>query len=128
MNFYWRSVDDTGAMRPTHMVPTWRMSGATDERPEMGTGVFATPNPTSDRLQIGNTPVCIAFKHFTGFTHTQRDLAQWPGKLRAMEPILPHPGVDGRRTGQIVDREIQHHNYGDNIILAWADPFAASTP
>ena len=45
-----------------------------------------------------------------------------------MEPFFPYPGIDSGRTGRILDFEIQHYNQGDNIILAWADPFAASMP
>jgi len=38
-----------------------------DKRLKMGTGIFATPNPTLDRLPIGPTPVCIAFKTWECF-------------------------------------------------------------
>ncbi|MGX9963308.1 hypothetical protein ACVFYP_08285 [Roseomonas sp. F4] len=124
IEIYWRSTDDNGAMKPEYLVNAWR----NDKRLKMGTTVFATPYATLDRLPIGPTPVCIAFKHFTGFAHMNVIWPNGPGRVWAMEPYFPYPGMDGKRTGRFVDREIDHYNYGDNVILAWADPYAAATP
>ncbi len=65
MEVYRRSLDGDGAMIPEYMVQAWR----NDQRLKMGTMVFKTPYATLDRLPIGPTPVCIAFKHVTGFAH-----------------------------------------------------------
>ncbi len=41
-----------------------------------------------------------------------------------MEPYWPFPGVNGKRTGRFVEREINDHfNFGDAVVLAWANPF-----
>ncbi|NGM23451.1 hypothetical protein G3576_25790 [Roseomonas stagni] len=120
MEVYRRSLDGDGAMIPEYMVNAWR----NDQRLKMGTMVFKTPNATLDRLPIGPTPVCIAFKHFTGFAHMN---VIWPSegsKVWCMEPYWPFPGVNGKRTGRFVEREINDHfNFGDAVILAWANPF-----
>jgi len=61
---------------------------AADQRLIMGTGVFATPNATLDRLPIGPTPVCIAFKTWSGYSHMN---VIWPnpdGGIFAMEPFF----------------------------------------
>ncbi|MBX9596399.1 MAG: hypothetical protein K2X46_18675 [Roseomonas sp.] len=126
MDIYRRSLDGDGAMIPEYMVQAWR----NDQRLRMGTMVFKTPHATLDRLPIGPTPVCIAFKHLTGFAHMNVIWPGEPGKVIAMEPFWPHPGVNGKRTGRFVERELDHYNYGDNVILAWANPFEgeSSTP
>jgi hypothetical protein len=120
IDVYWRSVDSDGAMKPEYMLTAW----SRDQRLKMGTGVFKTPNPTLDRLPIGPTPVCIAFKHMTGFAHMNVIWPSEPGTVIAMEPYWPYPGVNGKRTGRFVERSIEHYNYGDAVILAWANPFA----
>ncbi|NKC31951.1 hypothetical protein [Falsiroseomonas selenitidurans] len=123
IDIYWRSVDDNGAMQPQYLVTAW----SRDKRLKMGTMVFKTPHATLDRLPIGPTPVCIAFKHLTGFAHMNVIWPNGPGRVIAMEPYFPFPGANGRRTGRFVDREIEHYNYGDAVILAYANPFAGES-
>jgi hypothetical protein len=120
IDIYWRSLDSNGAMVPEYMVNAWK----NDQRLKMGTMVYKTPNATLDRLPIGDTPVCIAFKHMTGFAHMN---VIWPStnrKVWAMEPYWPFPGIDGKRTGRFVERDLEHYNFGDAVVLAFANPYA----
>lgn len=123
IDIYRRSLDSDGAMIPDYMVNAWK----NDKRLKMGTMVFKTPYATLDRLPIGPTPVCIAFKHLTGFAHMNVIWPNGEGRVIAMEPFWPYPGTNGKRTGRFVDREIEHYNYGDAVVLAFANPFAGES-
>ncbi|WP_426954256.1 hypothetical protein [Muricoccus radiodurans] len=118
MKEYWRSIDDNGAMRPEYMVNSW----CNDTRLKMSTCLWPTPDPDLYSLPLGSTPVCIAFKHITGFAHMNVIFEQSGGFVWAMEPYFPFPGQDGKRTGRIVKREIGDYNFGDNVVLGWGRP------
>lgn len=119
LDIYWRSLDSNGAMIPEYMVQAWR----NDTRLRMSTLVYPTPNASLYSLPIGSKPVCIAFKHLTGFAHMNVIWKATETAVWCMEPYWPLPGKNGKRTGRFVKREIDDHfNYGDNIILAWANP------
>lgn len=124
IGIYHRSLDGNGAMIPEYMVNAWK----NDTRLRMNTRVHPTPNATLTSLPLGSKPVCIAFKHVTGFAHMNviwkaTDTAVW-----CMEPFWPYPGTNGKRTGRFVRREIDDHfNFGDNVVLAWANPFEGQT-
>ncbi len=119
-----RYTDDNGAMRPEAMVGGWN----SDTRLKMSTRVWPTPDATLNDLPLRNMPVCIAFKHMTGFAHMN---VIWrngnDGIVKCMEPFWPFPGVDGKRTGRMVERSFEHFNFGDNVVLAWARPFDGSS-
>ena len=115
---YWRSVDQNGALFGDYSAQLWR----DDQRLRMNTRVHATPNAELDSLPLGSKPVCIAFKHITGFAHMNVIWKVDTRTVMCMEPFWPHPGRDGNRTGRMVRRDIEHFNYGDNVVLAWAVP------
>ena len=116
---YWRSVDTNGGLIGDYVAQLWK----DDTRLRMTTRVHATPDATLDSLPLGSKPVCIAFKHITGFAHMNVIWKQDERTVMCMEPFWPHPGQDGKRTGRMVRRDIEHFNYGDNVVLAWAVPF-----
>ncbi len=120
IDLFWNYTDSNGAMRPEAMVGGWNA----DTRLKMSTCVWPTPNATLSDLPLGNMPVCIAFKHMTGFAHMN---VIWrngnDGIVKCMEPFFPYPGVNGKRTGRMVERSFEHFNFGDNVVLAWARPF-----
>jgi hypothetical protein len=115
-------------MIPEHMVEAWKA----DQRLKMSTRVHPTPDPELKSLPLGSHPVCIAFKHTTGFAHMNVIWkANEDGKVHCMEPYFPFPGINGQRTGRFVTRSLDHFNVSDNVILAWAVPFeggGGSTP
>lgn len=117
---FWNYTDANGAMRPEAMVGGWNA----DTRLKMSTCVWPTPGPVLPDLPLGNMPVCIAFKHLSGFAHMN---VIWrngnDGIVKCMEPYWPYPGVNGKRSGRLVERSFEHFNYGDNVVLAWARPF-----
>ena len=124
---YWNSVDADGGLPGDYVVNLWR----DDTRLRMQSCVFPTPDATLSSLPLGRAPVCIAFKHITGFSHMNVIWRIDDDTVMCMEPFWPLPGVDGKRTGRIVRRDIDYFNHGDNVVLAWAKPFsgrATSTP
>ncbi|MEI6158954.1 MAG: hypothetical protein WCP77_03895 [Roseococcus sp.] len=125
MDIYWRSLDSNGAMIPEYMVQAWK----TDKRLRMSTRVHPTPDYELKSLPLGSKPVCIAFKHLTGFAHMNVIWKATETAVWCMEPYWPFPGKNGKRTGRFVKREIDDHfNYGDNVVLAWANaPGAGGT-
>ncbi len=120
---YWRSTDTSGGLFGTYLANLW----SDDTRLRMATRVHATPDAELSGLPLGNKPVCIAFKHITGFAHMNVIWKIDDRTVMCMEPYWPFPGADGKRTGRMVRRDIEHFNYGDNVVLAWARPFEGSS-
>lgn len=119
MNIYRRSLDGNGAMIAEYMVQAWK----NDTRLRMNTRVHPTPDPELDSLPLGSKPVCIAFKHMGGFAHMNVIWKLEGRRVMCMEPYWPFPGQNGKRTGRMVARDLDHFNFGDNVVLAWAVPF-----
>ena len=120
---YTRSCMPDGSMYDGAMMNGW----ANDTRLKMNTLLFETPDPDLADLPLGSKPVCIAFKHVTGFAHMNVIWRADPGYVMCMEPYWPFPGTDGKRTGRMVRRAFEHFNYGDRVLLAWARPFDGAT-
>lgn len=116
---YRNNVDTVGGLPGDYMYNLWRG----DTRLRMQTCIFPTPDPELGSLPLGSAPVCIAFKHPTGFAHMNVIWRIDDDSVMCMEPYWPLPGVDGKRTGRMVRRDISHFNYGDEVVLAWAKPF-----
>ena len=108
-----------GAMYDGAMLEGW----AGDSRLKMATMLFETPDAELDDLPLSQYPVCIAFKHPTGFAHMNVIWRDGDGHVMCMEPYWPFPGADGKRTGRMVRRGFDHFNWGDRVLLAWARPF-----
>ncbi|MDB5416028.1 MAG: hypothetical protein JWR10_4363 [Rubritepida sp.] len=115
---YWRSIDGNGALIGDYLANLW----SNDQRLRMSTSVYATPDAELTSLPLGSKPVCIAFKHLTGFAHMNVIWGLGGDDVMCMEPYWPFPGVNGKRTGRFVKRKLDHFNYGDNIVMAWANP------
>ena len=122
---YERATDsDTGALRDEAVLKGWR----SDTRLKMATMLFETPDPELADLPLGTRPVCIAFRHLTGFAHMNVIWrAEDTGYIQCMEPFWPFPGTDGKRTGRFVKRTFEHFNFGDRVVLAWARPANGGT-
>jgi len=88
----------------------------------MGTGIFATPNPTLGRLPIGPTPVCFAFKTWERFSdiHVIR-----PGKAGDCdEEVLSLPRREQQVHRPVRGKGARSLQCRGSVILAWANPFA----
>ncbi len=116
--FAW-GADENGAMRDVAMMNSW----ADDTRLKMATRIFETPNEELNDLPLGSKPVCIAYKHPSGFAHMNVIWRDGPGFCVAMEPYFPYPGTNGTRKGRFVRREYDWFNRGDRVLLAWGRPF-----
>ncbi|MDB5376781.1 MAG: hypothetical protein JWR00_1227 [Rubritepida sp.] len=112
-----------GALIGDYLANLWSQ----DQRLKMSTRVHATPDAELASLPLGSKPVCIAFKHITGFAHMNVIWGLGGDDVMCMEPYWPFPGANGKRTGRFVKRKLEHFNYGDNVVLAWANPSNTST-
>jgi hypothetical protein len=113
----------SGALLADCIVNLW----ADDQRLRMSTRLHATPDAELTSLPLGTKPVCIAFKHVTGFAHMNVIWSLGGDDVMCMEPYWPFPGANGKRTGRFVQRKLEHFNYGDNIVMAWANPANTSS-
>ncbi|WP_424812573.1 hypothetical protein [Roseococcus sp. YIM B11640] len=118
MEIYWRSTREDGSLIGDYLATLWSQ----DQRLRMSTRVHPTPDPELYSLPLGTKPVCIAFKHITGYAHMNVIWSLGGDDVMCMEPYWPFPGTDGKRTGRFVQRKLEHFNYGDNVVLAWANP------
>jgi hypothetical protein len=120
---YRNNLAPDGSLFGDYLANLWSQ----DQRLKMSTKVHATPDAELTSLPLGSKPVCIAFKHITGFAHMNVIWGLTGDEVMCMEPYWPYPGGNGKRTGRFVRRRLEHFNYGDNVVLAWANPSGTST-
>ena len=118
---YNKYCDDDGGFPPEKILEVWPK----DNRLKISGGVFKTAAYRFARMPLGEKPVIIAFNYPTiGGTH-MNVLFDYSSQMNArnvaaMEPFVPYPGVDGKRTGSIVDRTVDFYiKDSPNVLLFW---------
>lgn len=117
---YDRYTAEDGGFAPARIKEVW----TADTRLKVSANTFNSQHYWFRGLPIADKPVMIAFVHPAGGTHMNVVFGQQGRTLQAMEPFHPRPGVDGRRTGRILERSVDFYvkdNYAlsHEIMLFW---------
>lgn len=117
---YNRHTADDGGFPPAKIREVW----TADTRLKVSANIFESKKYWHRGLPIGDRPVMIAFRHPEAGTHMNVVFGQQQRVVKAMEPYFPYPGVDGKRSGRILERSVDFYvrdNYDKSreIMLFW---------